>query len=306
MAIKTTLFNDPACPWGYSANPALSILRWRYRDQLDWRLVAIVLREEVGNAPGGFTPARQARGARMFRERFGMPITARARERMVPTGRICRAQVAVGLRHPGREIAAMRALQFAWFNSELMLDEDPAIESVLARVAGIDAAAVVAALDDGDVIAAYEAQKAEARTAAGGATEFQGKAAMDGELARYTAPSVIFEHAGRRLEVGGFQPIEAYDVAIANLDTTLERTPPPGDALPLLEFFTDGLTTQEVAALLAGNLELPNRDEAEDALIQLAAEGTVVREALGDDALWLHAHVHEARANGRAAALSHA
>jgi hypothetical protein len=50
---------------------------------------------------------------------------------------------------------------------------------------------------------------------------------MDGELVRYTAPSVVFELEGRRLEGGGFQPIEAYDVLIANLDPTLERTPPP-------------------------------------------------------------------------------
>ena len=43
---------------------------------------------------------------------------------------------------------------------------------------------------------------------------------------RYSAPSLIFTagagSAGeRRLEAGGFQTIEAYDVLIANLDPSL-------------------------------------------------------------------------------------
>ena len=33
VPIQATLYGDPACPWGYSANPQLSVLRWRYRDQ---------------------------------------------------------------------------------------------------------------------------------------------------------------------------------------------------------------------------------------------------------------------------------
>jgi hypothetical protein len=32
---------------------------------------------------------------------------------------------------------------------------------------------------------------------------------------------------GQRLEAGGFQPVEANDLVIANLDPTLERRPPP-------------------------------------------------------------------------------
>lgn len=283
MVIFATLYNDPACPWGYSANPALSVLRWRYRDGIDWRLVVIVLREKPSE---GSAPARQARSSRNFRDRYGMPFAAQPRERPIASGRACRALVATRLRHPGRELAAMRALQFAWFNTTDLLDQDEAIERALLTVAGIDARAVVAALDSAEVSAAYEADKAQTRSAAGGATEFQGKAARDGELVRFTAPSVVFEHDGRRLEVGGFQPLEAYDVAIANLDRSLERHSPPDGPLPLLEYFTDGLTTQEVAAVLAGHLRDPDRAAAEEALIELAASGAIVREALGDDALW--------------------
>jgi 2-hydroxychromene-2-carboxylate isomerase len=281
--VSATLYNDPACPWGYSANPALSVLRWRYRDGISWRLVVIVLREEAG---GGFTPARQARSARSFRDRYGMPFAAQPKQRPIPTGRACRALVATRLLYPGREIAALRALQFAWFNTTELLDTDEAIERALGRVDGIDARAVVSALDSPEVSMAYAADKAQTRSAAGGATDYQGKAALDGELVRYTAPSVVFEHDGRRLEVGGFQPLEAYDVAIANLDRSLERHAPPAGPLPLLEYFTDGLATQEVAALLAGNLVEPDRAAAEDALIELAAGGRIERIPLGDDALW--------------------
>jgi 2-hydroxychromene-2-carboxylate isomerase len=286
--IRATLYTDPACPWAYSATPALTVLRWRYRDQIDWRLVTIGLRDEVAAAAASaYSPARQAAGARHYRDRYGMPVTAAPRARPVGTGRACRAVVATRLAHPGREFAALRALAFAWFNSPRLLDEDEAIAEVLGGVEGIDVAALVASLDSQIVSDAYAADRAEARSAAGGATEFQGKAAVSDGLVRYTAPSVIFESVGRCLEAGGFQSIEAYDVLIANLDTGLERHGPPQTGpLELLEHFTEGLCTQEVAALLAGNLVDVDRPGAENALIGLLAEGRVTREPLGDDAIW--------------------
>lgn len=287
MAIRATLYSDPACPWAYSATPALTVLRWRYRDQLDWRLITIGLREDTASlANHGYTPARQATGARTFRDRYGMPFATAPPSRLAATGRACRAVVATRLAHPGREFAALRALAFARFNTTLLLDEDDSIAIALARVEGIDAAGVVAALDSRVVTEAYEADKAQARSAAGGPTEFQGKAAVSDGAVRYTAPSVVFEAGERRLEAGGFQPVEAYDVLIANLDVSLERTPPPEDPSELLEYFTDGLCTQEVAALLAGNLADPDRPGAEQALIELVGEGRAMREPLGNDAIW--------------------
>jgi 2-hydroxychromene-2-carboxylate isomerase len=286
-SVRATLYSDPACPWAYSATPALSVLRWRYRDQLDWRLVTIGLRDVIPASPApGYTPAGQAAGARRFRDRYGMPFTASPLPRAVATGRACRAIVATRLGHPGREFAALRALAFARFNTQLLLDEDDAVAAALSDVDGIDAAAVVAALDSAAVNAAYDADKAQARGAAGGPTEFQGKAAVSDGLVRYTAPSVVFEAGGQRLEAGGFQPIEAYDVLIANLDANLERFAPPEGPAELLEFFVEGLCTQEIAALLAGNLIDPDRAAAENALIELVGAGGATREPLGSDAIW--------------------
>jgi 2-hydroxychromene-2-carboxylate isomerase len=286
MAIRTTLYSDPACPWAYSATPALSVLWWRYRDQLDWQLVTIGLRDELPETPSGYTPARQTAGWRRFRDRYGMPFATAPASRPAATGRACRAVVATRLAHPGREFAVLRALAFARFTTTLLLDEDDAIETVLASVDGIDAAAIVAALDSDTVTKAYESDKAQARRAAGGPTDFQGKAAVSDGLVRYTAPSVVFDYDGRRLEAGGFQPVEAYDVLIANLAPSLERFAPPASPGELLDFFTEGLCTQEVAVLLAGNLIDPDRAAAEEALIELAAQGRATRHPLGSDAIW--------------------
>jgi hypothetical protein len=137
------------------------------------------------------------------------------------------------------------------------------------------------------VLAAYEHDKAETRTAAGSATEFQGKAGNSDGTVRYTAPSLVFETSdGRRLEAGGFQPVEAYDVLIANLDPTLERQQPPEDPGPLLDRFQFGLTTQEVAALMTRGTDRPDRAGAERGLLELVYEGRAERHALGGDALW--------------------
>jgi hypothetical protein len=103
---------------------------------------------------------------------------------------------------------------------------------------------------------------------------------------RFTAPSVVFERDGVRLVAGGFQPVEAYDVLVANLDPTLDREPPPDGPEPLLRFFPEGLTTQEVALLLTKGNDRTDRAAAEAALIGLLGEGRAAREPLGDDALW--------------------
>jgi len=76
-------------------------------------------------------------------------------------------------------------------------------------------------------------------------------------------------------------------VLIANLDPTLERTPPPSAPEQLLEFFADGLTTAEVAMLLVdGPDPIPDLKGAERHLLDLAAGGGLARIPLGQDAIW--------------------
>ncbi len=289
--IKATLFNDPACPWGYSANPQFRVLEWRYGAQLDWHLVLIGLRDEVTEqARRDFDPGVAAARWSVFRRRYGMPFALSPKARPTFSGRACRAVVAARLLDAGSEWVVIKALQLANFTTPLLLDDDEQLRAALRGFPGIDADAIVERLDDPDVTEAYERDKGEARTAGGTAIESQGKAAVSDGLVRYTAPSIVFERDGTRVVAGGWQPILAYDLVVANLDPGIERTPPPDTPAPLLEHFAGGLTTAEVAALLAdGPDPIADLDSAERALLQLVGEGAAVRVSLGHDALWLAA-----------------
>ncbi len=267
----------------------MRVIEWRYGDQLDWRLVLVGLSEDVSRyAEHGFTPLRMAGSGLRFRERYGMPFAPHPKPRLSASSRACRAVIAARRQWPGSEWQVFRALQFANFNTPLLFDDDELLREALSAVPGIDADQIVALIDDPAVLAAYEQDKAETRTALGSPTELQGKAGNSDGAVRYTAPSLLFEAAdGRRLEAGGFQPVEAYDVLIANLDPTLERQAPPEDPGALLQYFDFGLSTQEVAALMTHGNDLPDRFATETALLALVYEGRAERHALGSDALWI-------------------
>jgi 2-hydroxychromene-2-carboxylate isomerase len=264
------------------------VLEWRYGAQLDWRLVLVGLSEDISRYQKmGYTPVRQAKSQLRFRELYGMPFAGAVKRGMSPSSRACRAVIAARREWPGSEWRVFRALQLANFNTPLLFDDDEQLQDVLSSVPGVDAEQIVALIDSPEVLEEYASDKALTRTAAGSPTEFQGKAGNSDGAVRYTAPSVVFEDGeGRRLEAGGFQPVEAYDVLIANLNPRLERRGAPEDPAPLLEHFEFGLATQEVAALLASGNDRPDRQAAETALLELVAEGRAERHPLGGDALW--------------------
>ena len=73
---------------------------------------------------------------------------------------------------------------------------------------------------------------------------------------------------GRELVAPGYQPFEAVDVLVMNLVPHAERLPVPSlDAL--LAAYPGGLTTAEVARVLADTTTEPDPAEAEDELIRL-------------------------------------
>ncbi|HEY5294117.1 MAG TPA: DsbA family protein [Gaiellaceae bacterium] len=243
-SIRATLYTDPGCPWAYSAIPALRVLDWRYGDQLRWRLVVIGLAEDASRYTAlGYTPLRGALSQLEFR-RYGMPFAPEPKERISATARACRAIVAARLVEPGSEWRVLRALQLANFTTPLLLDDDAQLAGVIRELGDVDADAIIARLDDAEVTEAYERDRAEARRAAGTPAELQGKTATADGVVRFTAPSVVFECGDQRLVAGGFQPIEAYDILLANLDPSLVRQAPPPTPLPLLQWFGDGLTTR--------------------------------------------------------------
>ena len=94
-AVTATHFTDPACPWAYSARPAHARLRWRFGDQIEWRLVLIGLSESAAAyEQRGYTPDRLLVGQQVFSARFGMPFSFERKPRMAGTARACRAIVA--------------------------------------------------------------------------------------------------------------------------------------------------------------------------------------------------------------------
>ena len=207
--ISAVLHTDPACPWAYSAIPALRALDWRYGDQLQWRLVVIGLTEHAEpvrrarvHAPGrGCRPGRVPRPVRdaVGREPEGPGgrHVARVPRRSPPRASMRRA----------REWRVLRALQLANFTTPMLLDEDRDLAAALREVPGVDGAALVARLDGPAVAEAYERDRSEARQAAGTAAEAQDKTPRPPTAPlRFTAPSIVFERDGQRLVAGGWQP----------------------------------------------------------------------------------------------------
>ena len=236
----------------------------------------------------GYTPGRIAAGWERYERRFGMPFGRVVKPRLGATSRACRAIVAAREADPALGYGALRALQRLQFTTAGLLDDDDDLRAALAAVPGLDAEEVVARIEDPEVIAAYERDRARARSAEGGPTHVQGRHASSDGPVRFTAPSVLFEHPdGRRLEVGGFQPFEAYDTALANLEPTLERRPAPEDAVEALGALPHPLSTAEVASVMRpSDLAEADRAGAGRELLLAAAGGLVLHEPAGSDALW--------------------
>ena len=295
--VRVTHITDPGCPWAYSIEPSITTLRWRYGDQLDWRIVLIGLTESGSEYEArGYTPERQA-GLGLRFGRFGLPFQTEPRTRVPGTGRACRAVVAARMDGVEAAYIALRALRFGWFTSTLLLDEDEQIAEALARAPELDVDAIMSRLDSPDVEDAYQRDREEARQAAGSPASMQGKTAIRDGVERYTAPTLIFENGDNRLVAGGYQPIAAYDLCVANLDPTLSSRPEAETVGELLAEFPYGITTREVSLAMAIRNAEPDDAAATEALVELVASGAAQREQLGDDALW-----RPAAATARAAA----
>ena len=74
-------------------------------------------------------------------------------------------------------------------------------------------------------------------------------AATDDGGWRYTCPSWELSCDGRTVSVPGFQPLAAYEVAIANLAPGLERRENPEAVAEVLRWAGEPLATAEVAAV---------------------------------------------------------
>ena len=168
-----------------------------------------------------------ASGNQRFR-RYGMPFGRQPKPHVAATARACRAVVADAADRARAGVAVFRALQFTQFTTPLPLDADAALRHALERVPGVDAERSWRMLDTDDVPHAYEADRAEARTAEGGADRVPGQ---DREHRRrralHRAVARLRARRPRAWRPAASSRSRPTTCCIANLDPSLERREPP-------------------------------------------------------------------------------
>lgn len=247
--LEVELFTDPACPFAFSAEPIRQRLRWHYGDGLRWTTRMIVLTRELGEAE------KLAQGARGLQRRFGMPIDPAPYARPASSEPACRAVVAARLHAPEHAEALLRRLRVRVMQGGLL--DDPALIDGAADDAGLDPKRLGAWCATAKVAAALDADAAAARAPLPAARALDHKLGGPREQRRYTAPSYVIDGVA----IPGYNPVEAYEAAIANRAPQLQRRPKPESAHELLEWAGEPLATAEVALVMQVGLE-----EAREAL----------------------------------------
>ena len=270
-------FTDPACPYAFSAEPAIWRLRWLYGNGLDWETRMVVLSESPDEyAAKGFTLERQTTALKSLQNKYGMPIDWSPRPRMSATVQACRSVVATRLHDPANEWRILRALRVRTMAGEL-LDDQSTIDGA-ARDAGIDPNDLARWTADPAVAAALRDDRAAARRPSSASLAQIHKLAPNGDDGqRYTCPSLeLTGPDGRRSDLPGFQPVEVYEAAIANLDPTLERHAAPESVEGVLAWAGVPLATVEVATVMG--------IEPADARAELARVAS--EDPVGPDGYW--------------------
>jgi predicted DsbA family dithiol-disulfide isomerase len=276
MSVRIDLFTDPLCPWAYSAEPQRLRLRWLYGEQLEWvpRMVVLAERGEDQEAHG-FTPDVQLRAFTTIQGRFGMPIELVQRPRMTGSLEACRWVVAVR-EHAGvpQAEALLRRLRVAHFRGALI--DEPDVIAAAAEQAGLSAPEVAAWAGEEAVELALREDVRAARDPLPAALALDHKLAGWEGGRRYTCPTYVARDGGAPEVAPGFQPLESYEVLLANLDPALERREDPGSVEEVLAWAGVPLATAEVAMVCG-----LDREEARERLREVAVE-----DRIGPEGLW--------------------
>jgi predicted DsbA family dithiol-disulfide isomerase len=246
--LEITLFTDPVCPFAFCAEPARFRLRWHYGDQLRWRLRMIVLTLEPGEAE------KLAQGARGLQRLHEMPIEPFPYPRPASSEPACRMVVAARLHAPELEEPLLRRLRVRAMAGGLL--DDPQLLAAAAQDVGLDPGQVSTWCAGDGVEAALRSDIEAARAPSQPARALNHKLGGPPEQRRYTAPSyeITRVDTGAMVTVPGFNGVEAYEAAIANLCPELERRPAPVSVEELLSWAGEPLATAEVAAVMHVNV----------------------------------------------------
>jgi hypothetical protein len=216
-------------------------LRWHYGEQLRWTTRMIVLTLEAGEAE------KLAEGAPTLQRLYGMPIDPAPYVRPASSEPACRAVVAARLRAPELQEPLLRRLRVRVMLGGLL--DDPDLIVAAARDAGLDPARLLEWCAEEEVEQALQGDIAAARAPLPAARALDHKLGGPREQRRYTAPSYEIASADGRIAtvVPGFNPVEVYETAIANLAPELERRPKPASVEELLAWAGEPLATAEVS-----------------------------------------------------------
>jgi hypothetical protein len=157
--------------------------------------------------------------------------------------------------------------------------DDPELIAAAARDAGLDPAQLEEWCTHDDVLRALQADVEAARSPAPAARALDHKLGGPKERRRYTAPTYVVaraDGAATPVVIPGFNPIEAYETAIANLAPELARRPKPARVADVLAWAGEPLATAEVALVMQ-----LDREQARAALTQVATP-----HAAGADFYW--------------------
>jgi hypothetical protein len=178
---------------------------------------------------------------------------------------------------PGREQALLRRLRMRVMAGGLV--DDPALLEAAALDSGIDPAELALWSASDDVRRELLADIAAARDPSDSARALVHRLGGPPSERRYSAPSYEIERSDGQgsASIPGFNPIEAYETAIANLAPELTRRASPESVEELLAWAGEPLATAEVAAVMG--------------LDPQAARGALSRIAraipVGADAYWI-------------------
>jgi hypothetical protein len=228
----------------------------------------IVLTLEPGEAE------KLAEGAPTLQRIHGMPIDPRPYPRPASSEPACRAVVAARLHAPDAVEPLLRALRVRVMQHGLL--DDPELIGAAARDAGLDPAELSAWCATDEVHRELAADIAAARDPTPAARALNHKLGGPPEERRYTAPSYELRHGDALVVIPGFNPVEAYEAAIANLAPELERRERPLRISEVLEWADEPLATAEVARILD-----IDRDIARKRLAEVAVE-----QPAGADSYW--------------------
>ncbi len=235
-------FTDPACPCAFSAEPVRMRLRWHYGEQLHWEPILVNL------TSGDPREARRlAGGAPTLQRLYGMPIAPEPRERPASSEPASRLIIGARLYEPHLEEQLLRRIRVRAQAGGLL--DDPAVLAAALGDVGVPTSTGTSWLGDPAVVAGLAADMAAARTPAPDVVAaFSHRLSRAGSGLRYSTPSYELRNA-LRFSIPGFNPVEAYEIALGNLDPSLERHPEPESPHEVLEWAREPLATSELALI---------------------------------------------------------